>query len=102
MEQPRFYWVPSLGITNLLFYTGDRFPRWKGELIVAGHGAMLIQRVRQEGRGTNERESIVTPAMRRRFRDLRQGPDGLLYLVASDKGDKEPNTGTVMRIEPLD
>jgi glucose/arabinose dehydrogenase len=102
MEQPRFFWVPSLGITNLLFYTGDRFPMWKGELIVAGHGAMLIQRVRQEGRGTNERESIVTPALRRRFRDLRQGPDGLLYVVASDKGDKEPNTGTVMRIEPVE
>ena len=102
MEQPRFYWVPSLGITNLLFYTGDRFPMWKGELIVAGHGAMLIQRVRQEGRGTNERESIVTPSLRRRFRDLRQGPDGLLYVVASDKSDKEPNTGTVMRIEPAE
>ena len=71
-----------------------------GREIEAGHGAMLIQRVRQEGRGTNERESIVTPALRRRFRDLRQGPDGLLYVVTSDKGDKEPNTGTVMRIEP--
>jgi glucose/arabinose dehydrogenase len=100
MEQPRFYWVPSLGITNILFYTGDRFPGWKGNLIVAGHGAMLIQRVRMEGRGTNERESIVTPVVRRRFRDIRQGPDGLLYLVGSDKSDKEPNTGVVLRIEP--
>jgi glucose/arabinose dehydrogenase len=101
MEQPRFYWVPSIGITNLLFYTGDRFPAWKGELIVAGHGAMLVQRVRQQGRGTNERESILTNVLRRRFRDLRQGPDGLLYLVTSDKSDKEPDTGTVMRIEPV-
>lgn len=100
LEQPRFYWVPSLGITNILFYTGDRFPGWKGNLLVAGHGAMLIQRVRMEGRGTNERESIVTPVVRRRFRDIRQGPDGLLYLVGSDKSDKEPNTGVVMRIEP--
>jgi glucose/arabinose dehydrogenase len=102
MEQPRFYWVPSLGITNLLFYTGDRFPMWKGELIVAGHGAMLIQRVRLEGRGTNERESIVTNVLRRRFRDLRQGPDGLLYVVASDKDEKQPNTGAVLRIEPAE
>jgi glucose/arabinose dehydrogenase len=100
MEQPRFYWVPSIGITNLLFYTGDRFPAWKGELIVAGHGAMLVQRVRQQGRGTNERESILTNVLRRRFRDLRQGPDGLLYVVTSDKSDKEPDTGTVLRIEP--
>lgn len=41
IEPPRFYWVPSLGITNLFFYTGDRFPEWKGELFVAGHGANL-------------------------------------------------------------
>jgi aldose sugar dehydrogenase len=100
LEQPRFYWVPSLGITNILFYTGDRFPMWKGNLLVAGHGAMLIQRVRMEGRGTNERESIVTPAMRRPFRDIRQGPDGLIYAVAGDKAADQPNTGAVLRIEP--
>jgi len=99
MEQPRFFWVPSIGITNILFYTGDRFPMWKGELIVAGHGAMLIQRVRLQGRGTNERESIVTPSFRRRFRDLRQGPDGLLYLVSSDIGN-DANTGSVFGVEP--
>jgi glucose/arabinose dehydrogenase len=101
IEQPRFYWVPSIGITNILFYTGDRFPMWKGQLLVAGHGAMLIQRVRLEGRGTNERESVVTPVLRRQFRDLRQGPDGLLYTVTSDLANK-PNTGSVLRIEPVD
>ncbi|HVH29192.1 MAG TPA: PQQ-dependent sugar dehydrogenase [Vicinamibacterales bacterium] len=101
MEQPRFYWVPSIGITNLLFYTGDRFPMWRGQLLVAGHGAMQVQRVRLEGRGTNERELIVTNVLRRRFRDLRQGPDGLLYLVTSDR-EGQPKTGAVLRIEPAD
>lgn len=101
MEPPRFYWVPSIGITNILFYTGDRFPAWKGELIVAGHGAMLVQRVRLQGRGTNERETIVTPSFRRRFRDIRQGPDGLLYLVSSNVGN-QANTGAVYRVEPAD
>ncbi len=101
IEQPRYYWVPSLGITNLFFYTGDRFPKWKGELFVAGHGSMLLQRVRQEGRGTNERESVITPVVRRRFRDARQGPDGLIYLVADNKGELA-NTGTVFRLEPAD
>jgi glucose/arabinose dehydrogenase len=101
VEQPRFYWVPSVGITNILFYTGDRFPMWRGQLLVAGNGAMLIQRVRLEGRGTNERESIVTPVLTRRFRDIRQGPDGLLYLVSSNLGN-EPNTGVVLRIEPAE
>ena len=101
MEGPRFYWVPSIGITNVLFYTGDRFPMWKGHLLVAGHGAMLIQRVRLEGRGTNERESIVTPVLRRQFRDLRQGPDGLLYAVTSDLRGQE-KSGTLLRIEPAE
>ena len=93
--------MPSIGITNILFYTGDRFPVWKGQRIVAGHNAMLVQRVRLEGRGTNERESIVTPSFRRRFRDLRRGPDGLLYLVSSNIGS-DANTGAVFRIEPAD
>jgi glucose/arabinose dehydrogenase len=101
MELPRYFWVPSLGITNLFFYTGDRFAKWKGQLFVAGHGAKLLQRVRQEGRGTNERESVVTPAFRRRFRDARQGPDGFIYLVADNK-DEKMNTGTVYRMEPAD
>ncbi len=100
-EQPRFYWVPSIGITNVLFYTGDRFPMWRGQLLVAGHGAMQVQRVRLEGRGTNEREAILTPVLRRRFRDLRQGPDGLLYVVTSDIGS-QAKTGSVLRIEPAD
>jgi aldose sugar dehydrogenase len=101
MEQPQFYWVPSIGITGLLFYTGNRFPMWRGQLLVAGHGSMQVQRVRMEGRGTNEREAILTPVLRQRFRDIKEGPDGLLYLVASDKADK-PDTGMVLRIEPAD
>ena len=99
IEQPQFYWVPSIGITGVLFYTGDRFPMWRGQLLVAGHGSMQVQRVRLEGRGTNEREAILTPVLRERFRDIKQGPDGLLYLVTSDKSNR-PNTGSVLRIEP--
>lgn len=68
---------------------------------MAGHGSMLLQRVRQEGRGTNERESVVTPVVRRRFRDARQGPDGLIYLVADNKGELA-NSGTVFRLDPAD
>ena len=99
IEAPRFFWVPSIGITGLVFYTGDKFPMWRGQLIVAGHGSMQVQRVRLSGRGTNEREAILTPVLRMQFRDIRQGPDGLLYLVTSDKMG-QPNTGAVLRIEP--
>jgi len=62
---------------------------------------MLVQRVRFQRRGTNERETIVTPSFRRGFRDLRQGPDGLLDLVSSNIGN-QANTGAVFRVEPAE
>jgi len=99
MEPPRYYWVPSIGISGLLFYTGDAFPEWQGELFVTGMSGMLIQRVRQQGRGTHERESMLT-ALRQQIRDIDQGPDGLLYVVTRQDARMHENSGTVLRIEP--
>jgi glucose/arabinose dehydrogenase len=101
MEQPRFYRVPSIGMTNLLFYTGDRFPMWKGQLIVAGHGAMLIQRVRLEGRGTNERESICHPGA---APTVPRHPAGgrRPALPGQQHVGNAPDTGALFRIEPAD
>jgi aldose sugar dehydrogenase len=100
MESPRFFWVPSIGISEILFYTGDRFPSWKGNLLVAGMSGRMIQRVRIGGRGQNERELMLN-AMRKEFRDIRQGPDGLIYLVVrQDADDRTSKTGMVLRIEP--
>jgi glucose/arabinose dehydrogenase len=101
MEAPRFYWVPSIGISGLLFYTGDRFPAWTGQLLVTGMNGMMIQRVRLEGRGATERELMLTQ-MRQEFRDIQQGPDGLIYLVTREDADGTPNSGMVLRIEPAD
>jgi glucose/arabinose dehydrogenase len=101
MEPPRFFWVPSIGISGMLFYTGDRFPAWQGELIVTGMNSMLIQRVRLEGRGSTERESMLTQ-LRQQVRDIQQGPDGLIYLVTRQDARRTPNSGMVLRIEPVD
>jgi aldose sugar dehydrogenase len=100
MEAPRYFWVPSIGISEILFYTGDRFPSWKGNLFVAGMSGRMIQRVRIGGRGQNERELILN-AMRQEIRDIRQGPDGLIYLVTRQDGDRTPKSGMVLRIEPV-
>lgn len=101
MESPRFFWVPSIGISEILFYTGDRFPTWKGSLFVTGMSGRMIQRVRIGGRGQNERELMLN-AMRQEFRDIRQGPDGLIYLVTrQDADDRTSKTGMVLRIEPV-
>jgi aldose sugar dehydrogenase len=101
MEPPRFYWVPSIGISGILFYTGDRYKGWKGNLFVTGMSGRMIQRVRLAGRGQNERELILN-AMRQEVRDIRQGPDGLIYLVTRQDAEHTPKSGMVLRIEPVD
>jgi aldose sugar dehydrogenase len=101
MEPPRFFWVPSIGISNILFYTGDRFPKWKGNLFVTGMSGRMIQRVRIGGRGQNERELMLN-AMRQEVRDIRQGPDGLIYLVTRQDAEHTAKSGMVLRIEPVD
>jgi glucose/arabinose dehydrogenase len=100
LEAPFVYWVPSIAISGLTFYTGDRFPQWKGNVFV---GAMFAGR----SRGTGHLQRIVINAagrpinrepllseLRQRIRDVRQGPDGLLYLL-TDEDD-----GMVVRLEP--
>lgn len=99
MEQPRYFWVPSIGISGLLFYTGDRFPDWHGELFVTGMSGLMVQRVRMQGRGTHERESLLTP-LRLEFRDILQGPDGLIYVLARQNAARSERSGAVLRIEP--
>jgi glucose/arabinose dehydrogenase len=100
IEAPRYFWVPSIGISGMLFYTGDKFPTWKGQLFVTGMSGRMIQRVRLMGRGQNEREPMLTE-LRQQIRDIRQGPDGLIYLVTRQDANQTAKSGTVLRIEPV-
>jgi aldose sugar dehydrogenase len=93
MEQPVMIWVPSIGISGMAFYTGERFPAWKGNVFVGGLAGQVLQRVAFTPRGPVGRESLLAD-LRQRIRDVRQGPDGLLY-VATDA-----NPGAILRIEP--
>jgi len=61
----------------------------------------MIQRVRLAGRGQNERELMLTE-LRQQIRDIRQGPDGLIYLVTRQDANQTPKSGMVLRIEPVD
>jgi glucose/arabinose dehydrogenase len=102
IEAPRFFWVPSIGISGTLFYTGEQFPAWKGHLFVTGMSGKMIQRVRIGGRGQNERELMLN-SMRQEIRDIKQGPDGLIYIVTRQSADRDrpPKSGMVLRIEPV-
>ena len=99
LESPFMFWVPSIAISGLSFYTGDKFPEWKGNMFV---GSMFegrtkstghIQRITfNEGRPI-QREPILTD-LHQRMRDVRQGPDGNLYVLTDE------NPGVLLRIEP--
>jgi aldose sugar dehydrogenase len=100
LEAPFVYWVPSIAVSGLAFYTGDRFPQWKGNVFVGAmfagrsRGTGHLQRIviNAAGRPIN-REPILTE-LRQRIRDVRQGPDGLLYILTDE------DAGMVLRLEP--
>jgi glucose/arabinose dehydrogenase len=96
MEQPRQVWVPSIGISGALFYTGDRFPEWRGSLFVGGMSGQQLVRLTLQAQYIASREMLVTE--RGRIRDVRQGPDGLIYLV-TDNREGQPTP--VLRLEPV-
>jgi glucose/arabinose dehydrogenase len=93
MEQPQIFWVPSIALSGMVFYTGDRFPGWKGNLFVGALAGLQLQRVGFTEKGPVGRESLLS-SLRLRIRDVRQGPDGLLYLAIDDKA------GGILRLEP--
>ena len=96
MEQPKHVWVPSIGISGALFYTGDKFPEWKNSLFVGGMSGQQLVRLTLQGQHVDRVETLV-PQMGR-IRDVRQGPDDLIYLVTDDR-DGKPTP--VLRVEPV-
>ena len=94
MEQPVTVWVPSIAVSGMMFYTGDRLPGWKGDLFVGGLSGLQLHRVVFASGGPRGRETLLAE-LKQRIRDVRQGPDGLIYLAT----DANPN-GVILRIEP--
>ena len=97
MEQPAQVWVPSIGISGALFYTGDRFPEWRGNLLVGGMARQRLVRLTLDGRRVVSEETLV-PQMGR-IRDIRQGPDGDIYLVTDNREGKPT---PILKIEPVE
>ena len=96
MESPLKYWVPSIAPSGLAIYTGDRFPKWRDSLFL---GAMAgrdegTQLYRLALSGQRIHPEAMLASMHSRIRDVRQGPDGLLYLLTDDGRD------SLLRIEP--
>ena len=94
IEEPITVWVPSIGISGLMFYTGDRFPDWNGNIFVGGLSGLAVHRLGfNEKVGLLGRETMLS-TLRQRIRDVRQGPDGFIYLAV------DANPGGILRVEP--
>jgi glucose/arabinose dehydrogenase len=95
MEPPVHFWVPSIATSGLLIYTGDRFPEWRGNMFVGGMNGQQLARLTMDGQQVVVEETLVHRMGR--IRDVRQGPDGLIYLAIDDRGGAPT---AVVRLEP--
>jgi glucose/arabinose dehydrogenase len=93
MEQPVYYWDPVIAPSGMVFYTGDAFPQWKGSLLIGSLApGGLVRLVLENGRVVREERFLLDG--RDRIRDVRQGPDGLVYVL-TDRTD-----GRLLRVTP--
>ena len=83
-EQPVYYWDPVIAPSGAQFYSGDAFPDWKGNLFIGGMGARALVRLTLENDRVTGEEHLLTNR-KQRIRDVRQGPDGALYLVTDEE-----------------
>jgi glucose/arabinose dehydrogenase len=93
MAQPLLQWTPSIAPSGMAFYTGDRFPKWRGNLFVGALKFQMLLRLQLEGERVVKEERLLEGALGR-IRDVRNGPDGLLYLLTDSK------QGRIVRLEP--
>jgi glucose/arabinose dehydrogenase len=95
MAQPLYKWVPSIAPSGMTFYTGERFSRWRGDLFVGALKDQMLVRLRLDGEQVVKEERLLQGVLGR-IRDVRTGPDGLIYLL-TDEDD-----GVLARLEPVE
>jgi glucose/arabinose dehydrogenase len=93
MMQPLHYWVPSIAPSGMAFYTGDKFPRWRGDLFVGALKDEMLVRLKLDGEKVVREERLLKGRVGR-IRDVRAGPDGNLYLLTDE------SAGALFRLEP--
>tara|TARA_B100002051_G_C16729131_1_gene637140 strand:- start:59 stop:1129 length:1071 start_codon:yes stop_codon:yes gene_type:complete len=93
MEQPVVYWVPSIAPSGMTFYTGNKFPKWNGNLFVGALRGAHLRRVTFENGKVTDQEELLSN-LDERIRDVRNGPDGYLYIIT------DSSNGRLIRLEP--
>jgi len=93
MAQPLHYWVPSIAPSGMAFYAGERFPKWQGDLFVGALRSQMLVRLRLDGEKVVKEERLLQGVLGR-IRDVRVGPDGLIYLLTDE------SRARLARLEP--
>ena len=102
MEEPVVVWIPSIAVSGLTFYTGSKFPSWKNNIFVGAlrmgeiPGTGHLQRIVLNERGEELRREMLLTDLKQRIRDVRQSPDGFLYVLT------EEDNGALIRLEPAE
>jgi glucose/arabinose dehydrogenase len=98
MEAPSHVWVPSIATSGLLVYSGDRFPKWRGSIFAGGLAGEVVTRLDMAagGKSVERAEELIWDLGR--IRDIRQGPDGLIYIATEDRGGAPTR---IVRLEPV-
>ncbi len=95
MVQPLWQWTPSIAPSGMAFYTGNRFPAWRGNLFVGALKGQMLVRLILDGEGIVREERLLEGQLGR-IRDVRNGPDGFIYLLI------DGSRGKIVRLEPSD
>jgi aldose sugar dehydrogenase len=93
MEQPIKYWVPSIAPSGMAFYTGKLFPKWNGSLFTGALAGKMLVRLSLNGNTVTGEERLLQN-LYERIRDVRQGPDGALWLLTDN------SAGRILRVSP--
>jgi glucose/arabinose dehydrogenase len=93
MEQPIIQWTPVIAPSGMAFYTGDLFPQWKGNLFIGGLATRILVRLELNGEKVTKEERLLGD-LNERIRDVRNGPDGALWLLTDN------SAGRILRVTP--
>jgi len=96
IEEPWLYWSPNIAPGGLVIYTGNRFPDWRGDVFIGGLGSTQLHRVDLSPERLPLGRQALLQSLGQRIREVRQGPDGLLYLLT------DHDRGALLRVEPAE
>jgi len=93
MEQPLYYWDPVIAPSDMMFYTGAKFPAWKNSLFITGLASQVLVRVSLEGKKVVGEERLLRD-VHHRLRGVKEGPDGLIYVLT------DVTEGEILKLSP--